>query len=435
MIEELKGAREIALRSLPLLYRPEYGFAAGMGRFDAFYTRDLERFIELAFRHPANVTLELLDRVEHSLDTAFMLQGRRPTSPKDDQALGKIIHQWQNGWTPRERIDELLKNPDWRDCLYQSKTGEREIRYYGAGDVTSGVITAAFRIAQAKQWLYGSIARDDYLGRVMPYLEAAYYHEINIADIDGDGLIESVPKNKGLLLHHTERDSDYAYDLENGVRPHPPFKYLSNNSIFLDGMDKFVKIAHLAGDSNLEKEAREIVEGGKVRYLELFWTEDLGYMVPLVYGDRKERADFISDEAIDALYYGLVGPDKARRIVSRFMQPDLQTPFGPRTRSIDSTQFAENEGPGYWNGAVWPHRVAIGAEALDRYGFHLEALELDRALGRLVRQAGCVEVSAVSRDGQQLLPYTEDGVPKACNPHLFAIGGDLARTARNQVAA
>ena len=231
-----------------------------------------------------------------------------------------------------------------------------------------------------------------------------------------------------MLRYHTERDSDFAYDLEDGRRPNSPFKHASNNSIFLAGVREFGWMAELAGETNLLHESREVFETGLARYMELFWMEEEGYMSPLVFGDQQERADIINDEAIDVLYYGLVDSDKAGRIVDRFMQPDIMTAYGPWTRSRNSSQFAENDAPAYWRGAtVWPHRIAIAAEAMEAYGYHAKAKVLDRGLGNYFRKAGLAELSVVDNSGN-LVPYTEDGAPKACNPQLFVVGAILART-------
>lgn len=426
MVSGQEILREIALQELKVLYHPEYGLAAGGGRFEAFYPRDIERFTSLVLRHPSNFSIPgIVDMIELSLDKAFDLQGQEPTSSTDDQAPGQILHQWQNGFTPPDRMEELL-NAGWTP--YINFEGITEIRYFGADDTTSGIITAAFLLAQAKKNISGLSKRDEYLSRVWSNLKAAYNHEVKIADKDGDGLIVSIPKDSRRLLHHTERDSDSAFDLEGGIRPEPPFKYLGNNSIYLDALGNFAQIAGWSGEVNLEKEARERRQGGKLKYLEKFWMEEEGYLSPLVFGDNSTRAVIFTDEAVDGLYYGLVDNHQAKRIAQRLMKPDIMTSYGPRTRSINSTQFAENGAPAYWNGTVWPHRLAMAAEGMERYGFYSEAQIMDRALGRLIKQTGCVELVAVNRFGR-LQPYTEEGRKVACKPHLFVVGAVLARTA------
>lgn len=426
MISGQEALRENALQKLDVLYHSEYGLAAGGDRFEAFYPRDIERASTLILRHPSNYSIPgILEMIELSLDNAFKLQGQEPTSSTDDQAPGKILHQWQNGFTPTERMKELLAD-GW--APYISSQGKIEIRYFGAGDTTSGIITDAFLLAQAKERIYGLSNRDEYLSRVWDNLKAAFNHEVYIADIDGDGLIESVPKDPNMLLHHTERDSSYAFDLEGGARPEPPFKYLSNNSIRLDALGNFAVIARWAGETNLEKDAIEARAKGKARYIEQFWMEEASYLSPLVFGNNLTRANIITDEAVDGLYYGLVNNDQARQIVRRLMQPDIMTNYGPRTRSINSTQFEVNGPAAYWNGTVWPHRVAMAAEGMERYGFYHDAQTMDIALSRLIKEMGCVELVAVDRFGQ-LQPYMEEGREAACNPQLFTVGAVLARTA------
>ncbi len=426
MISELEGARETATRALSLLFNPHYGFDAGIGRFQAYYPRDFERFTVLSLRHNSNFTPQLESMIELSLDTAYKLQGGEPLSPTDDQAPGKILHQWQNGWTPPERTGELFA-AGWEP--YVNEEGEKEIRYFGAGDTTSGAILTESSLAKAEELFYHSTKkRDARFDRIWPNIKRAFYHEVNYADIDGDGLIESIPKNPNLLRYHTERDSGFAYDLEDGSRPEPPFKHSSNNLIFLAAAREMEWMAKLAGEDNLVRESREVFERGLARYMDLFWMEEEGYLSPLVFGDQQKKAEIINDEAIDAMYYGLIDSDRALRIVYRFMQPDIMTRYGPLTRSRKSTQFAENGAESYWCGAtVWPHRVAIAAEAMEGYGYTAEAKVLDRFLGNYFKEAGLTELSVVDNSGN-LVPYTEDGIAKACNPQLFAVGAILART-------
>lgn len=427
MVHGPETLRERAIQALTTLYHPEYGLAAGGGRFEAFYPRDTERFTSLVFsRHPANDWIPgIVEMIERSLDSAFALQGQEPTAPTDDQAPGKILHQWQNGFTPPGRMKELL-DIGWPS--YTNSEGIMEIRYFGAGDTTSGIITAAFLLARAKGEIHGLSERDKYLSRVWSNLKAAYNHEIKIANIDGDGLIESRPKAPNLLLHHTERDSDYAFDLEGGIRPEPPFKYLSNNSIYLQALENFASIAGWLGETNIEQEAMERAQVGRIKYTEQFWMEEEGYLSPLVFGNKSTQARIITDEAVDGLYYGLVTQHQAERIARRLMSPDIMTRYGPRTRIDGSTQFAENGFPAYWNGTVWPHRVAMAAEGLAGYGFNAETKTMDQALGRLISEKGCVELVAVDRSGQ-LQAYMEKGEEAACDPQLFAVGAVLARTA------
>lgn len=426
-IEIADTARSIAINSMDSLHHPVFGLKAGVPLFDALFGRDIHRYIRLAFSRLKNLQIPrllysailALDKLEETQATAVI--------PDWEAAPGKIIHQWMNGFTPPSALEELKKG-GWP--VFINSEGSSELRYFGGDDATPGYIDAVAIVAQALAIVDSPKRRDEFLGRKWPSLQAAYYHQVDFADIDGDGLVESVPHNKKTLFHLTERDSDYAYDLESTrrrIRPYPPFKYLGTNCLNAEAMQKLSWMATLVGESNLAKDAFEFHQTAKAKITEVFWNKDTSYPTPLIFGEGK-RADFISDEAVDGLWYGIFDQEQARMIVNRVMQPDMLTPWGLRSRSSESSRFYANGAKAYWNGGVWTHRTAIAAEALSKYGFTAEAEILDACLRAIVTKKGCVEVASVDRR-YNLDAYREKRRPKACSPQLFAVGGVLARTA------
>lgn len=424
-LEMADTARSIAINDTGLLHHPVFGLKAGIPLFDALFGRDLHRFVRLTFSRPQNLYLpRLLDSSILALDKLEETQATQ-VIPDWEATPGKILHQWMNGFTPPKVLEELKKD-GWP--VFTNSENSNELRYFGADDTTPGYIDAVAIVAQALAVVDSPKRRDEFLARKLPSLKAAYYHQVKFADIDGDGLVESVPHNKNTLLHLTERDSDNSYDLEDGTRPYAPFKYLGNNCLNAEAMGKMSWIATLAGEANLAKEALEFHQTAKAKIREVFWDKDTSYPTPLIFGEGI-KADFISDEAVDGLWYSIFDQEQADMIVKRIMRPDMLTPWGIRSRSSESRRFYANGAKSYWNGGVWTHRTAIAAEALSHYGFGAEAEILDVCLGAVViRKKGCVEVSSVDRR-HKLDDYREKRIPKACLPQLFAAGGVLARTA------
>lgn len=424
-LEIADTARSIAINDMESLHHPIFGLKAGIPRFDALFGRDAHRFVRLAFSSPQNLRLPgVLNSAILALDKLEALQTTEAI-PDWEAAPGKILHQWMNGFTPPSVL-EGLKRDGWP--VFTNSEGSNELQYFGADDTTPGYIDAVAIVAQALAVVDSPKRRDEFLARKLPSLKAAYYHQVKSADIDGDGLVESVPHNKNTLLHLTERDSNNSYDLEDGTRPYAPFKYLGNNCLNAEAMRQMSWIATLVGEANLAKEALEFHQTAKSRIREVFWDQDTAYPTPLIFGEGR-RADFISDEAIDGLWYGIFDQEQARMIVNRVMRSDMLTPWGIRSRSSESRKFYANGARSYWNGGVWTHRTAIAAEALSQYGFGAEAEILDACLGAVVvRKGGCVEVISVDRK-YNFDDYREKRIPRACLPQLFAAGGVLARTA------
>lgn len=406
------------------LQNPNFGLSAGIPWFNGLFGRDILVFTKLVLSKTANLRIPgLLDSIIFSLDMLERWQSY-DFVPVTEAEPGKIPHQWMNGFTPPGVLDGLEKG-GWP--VFTKSTGERELVYYGSGDSTSRYISGVADVGRALEQLTDSSReRDLYLARKFPSVKLAYHHQMTSADIDGDGLIETVPHNHNALLHHTERDNNDAYTLEHGTTPNPPYKYLSNNCHRSEGFENVSWMATLAGEVNLAKEAKEMHLASKALIREKFWVKEWGYPTSLVFADGR-KADFISDEALDGMWCGIWDEDQARQIVDRIFQPDMMTPYGQRGRSAFSRQFHINGPKAYWDG-VWGHRVAIAAEAFERYGFYNEAIDIDRRLENLVTRKGFVELVSVDRKGH-LFDYTEHGIPKACNPQLWTVGGILARTA------
>lgn len=422
-LEVADTARNIAINSMESLCHPVFGLKAGVPRFDALFGRDIHRFIRLAFSRPQNLQIPgllassmlALDKLEETQATDLI--------PDWEAAPGKIIHQWMNGFTPPAVLEGLEKG-GWP--VFINSEGSNELRYFGGDDVTPGYIDTVAIVAQALAIIDSTKRRDEFLAKKFPSLEAAFCHQVNLADIDGDGLVESVPHNKKTLFHMTERDADNAYDLEDGSRPYPPFKYLGTNCLNAEAMGKMSWMATLAGKDDLAKEALEFHQTAKSRIRERFWDKGDFYPTSLIFGEG-ERADVVSDEPVDGLWYGIFDQEQARMIVDRVMQPDMLTPWGIRSRSSESRRFYANGAKAYWNGGVWTHRTAIAAEALNQYGFSAQAAILRACLKAVVIRKGCVEVTSVDMKNH-LDAYREKKIPKACLPQLFAVGGVLALT-------
>lgn len=426
MLAELREIRHLAEEDLPKLYNPSFGWIAGIGNHEAFYGRDSEEFADLSLTYLENLKIPgIIEISEQSLDTLEKLQAKEKNPEWEVDYPGKILHEWRNGFTPRERSEEL-RDHGWP--FFKNTEDQWELRYYGGGDETPRYIMAVATLARAKEVVGGVIARDEYIERKLPSVLAAYSHQIRSADASGVGLIWDSPNNPKALLHHTERDSNNAFDLEDGTRPESPFLYFGNESKYLRALREFAWMTHLLGKDDLAKDAAERYRKGRKSFINLFWMKEHGYPAPLVFGNDLKRAEFISDEAMDGLYYRIFDHHQARLTAERFMQADIMTPLGPRSRSSESSQFYVNGGKAYWNGGVWPLRAAIAAEGMERYGFYQYAEQLDQALVAMIKRKGNVELGAVDRLGH-LYDYKENGKVAACNPHLFTLGAVFARSA------
>lgn len=439
LAEKSAAQRSEALRELETLYYPQYGgYAAGVGRYEAVYPRDLAITTKLVLHRfgrlqppvsePPQLQSEIYtfaQRAEKALDTIATLQGKEsfPGQPLNEERKGRILHEWRNGFTPRERLVEL-KEAGWP--VMTKDDGSMEMFYFGAGDTTSRFITTVAILARLKDATISFQERDRYIDKMWPNVVAAYQHETELADTSGYNLIDSTPQNSFALWNHTEKDSDFSYVTEEGLIPRPPYVFLSNNCHYLEGLAEIAWMAERKGEKTLAKDARGRYIQGTADLQRLFWMEDQQYLSPLIDGEGRQ-VKIITDDALDGLWCGVFEQTYADKVIKRLLKPDMLTPWGIRSRSEDSNGFRINGAKAYWKGAVWTHRQAIAAIGFENYGWIDEARTVDERLGKLVAAKGQVELVCIDRQGN-LQDYKERGKAAACNPQLFAVAAVVART-------
>ena len=110
------------------------------------------------------------------------------------------------------------------------------------------------------------------------------------------------------------------------------------------------------------------------QFNEAFWDEETGFYAFALDGDKRKVMTVASNPG-HCLWSGIVPQERAERIVSRLMQPDMRSGWGIRTLSSQHAAFNPFS---YQNGAVWPHDNGLIALGFRRYGFAKEAAQLIR---------------------------------------------------------
>ncbi|HEY5301561.1 MAG TPA: trehalase family glycosidase, partial [Acetobacteraceae bacterium] len=150
------------------------------------------------------------------------------------------------------------------------------------------------------------------------------------------------------------------------------------------------------------------------RFNEAFWDEESGFYAYLLDGEKRPVLSVASNPG-HCLFCGIVPPDRAARVVARFMEPDMNSGWGLRTLSAKHPAFNPYS---YQNGSVWPHDNGIIVEGFKRYGFHAEAAAIAR---QIVDAAGHFQMSQVPElyagvqreDGGFPVQYLGANVPQA----------------------
>jgi len=434
MTPELRSeVRQGAIADLGQVIDSEFGIlASGSGRFRGVdFNRDKFTSIILALSKDQGDLISLI------IDAA--IQGQRLSikyegsefDPTRGEAPGRKHHEIHTHRSPQDRLADLKDN-GWP--VDESPEGLLSMKNYFAGDTTPMHNISVGVVANSILKTRGLDAERAYLQEMYPSVVSGLRHNIEIEDIDGDGLIESYPKNSMCLLNYTWKDSNSAYIGEDGVTPKPPYKYLSNNAYFLWSLRESARIASKLGYNDVAADFLDRYQRSRETYHRKFWDPKTRVFAPIIDGGGK-KVVFIADDVLDGLWAKIIYPEFVPTVISRLWQPDMLTDWGPRTRSSNSSQFAENGEHSYHNGLVWPHRIRIAAEGADNYGYSEFADDLDTRAANLEKVVGRVECVSVSRDNTTLVAYMENSREVACKPQAWAVNGTLARTAAKTAAA
>ncbi|MCR4324405.1 MAG: hypothetical protein NUV69_01825 [Candidatus Curtissbacteria bacterium] len=420
----LQKLRNDAILELALVEGGAVGlWASGEGRYKAFFSRDAFISIILALsKNQGDLTPRLVKAAIRCQKTAIKFEGKL-LNDVSEEAPGKKPHEVHFAASPQDRL-AMLRDNGWP--VHLNDDGTLGMVYYGAGDANSLFTISVGVVARAIEKIDPDEALR-YMRKMWPSIERGLKHDMMIADIDGDGLIESNPKNKKALLNHTWKDSNEAYIDEEGNLPPAPYKYLTNNCHFVWALKEASVIARKLGYP-VWRELRLRHKTSKKKLVDTFWSDKLNFMLPLVDG-RGRQLEIVTDDAADALWAKLLDREMAKIVARRLTRKDMLTPRGIRTRSSKSMQFAANGIGSYHNGLVWPHRTMILAQGAQRYGWRKLARDLNSRISLVLLEHGNIECVGVSKGGQKSYLYMENGVSAACKPQCWAVFGTLGFTA------
>lgn len=429
--EQHETSYQAAIQDLCSCIDPEIGFKASgkkekgpNNRFDGVYTRDFSETLEETVRYadtallrlvipPAQRTVDLIvSKIGEKVD---LETGERPGKPPHEILTTKSNQEWLSRLTGNFPVRTVSDGPE-AGLLYMDN--------YFADDAPSELRNAICNVANGLLRLSGIDKARAYGKTKWPVVVETLEYDLRQGDIDGDGLLESDPPPEQILKNPTFKDSGRAFVDEDGQMPEGPRKYLRNNIVFADSLRKCAELASNIGyqtdADNLMRRYQEL----RRKIQEVFWRGEDRYFAPAVYSTGK-RAVFVGEDAVEGLWRGLYSREVAFAVLQRLAQPDINTPWGPRTRSINSAQFKENGPDSYHNGLVWPQEGDKAAEGAMQYGFRdFALLFLGESLAYRQVQ-GNSECGSVPVDNSGLFDYEEDGIPVAGKPHAWSAGGSI----------
>lgn len=424
--ETLVALRESAAEDIKRVVDPQVGIeASGSGRFErTHFGRDAdESIIEANEENQGSLALQIIDASLKTLETQIKYEGVA-SNPITGEKEGRKAHEVHTPESPQDWLRGLAKDPRWEPMIIRYPDGSLGMINYLSDDVTSKHVVAVSKTEEAVTRYWGDSG--PFVERHWPSAKRGLLHDNSIADTHGLGLI--VSEEYGPLKNRVFKDSDKAYVDEDGNIPPPPYIYLGVNSFYYWAQVEGARLAKMAGDYDFSKECEDRARHLKYLINNLFWSEKLNFLVPLIDGEM-EQDEIVTDDAVDPLWAQVLNYDKARTVLWRLRQPDMLNDWGLYTRSSNSRMFAVNGAEAYHNGPNWPKRTKQAAKGAEKYGFFSIARDLDRRAFSLEQMVGRKELVPIARDGKALLIYKENGVPVANDPMAWEIFSTLGRTA------
>jgi len=229
---------------------------------------------------------------------------------------------------------------------------------------------------------------------------------------------DSSSTSKQRLINQGWKDSGDAIVNADGNIANPPialvevqgYAYRAKLAI----ADLFERVDEPQRAALLRQEAERL----RQRFNHSFWLDDLSYYALALQADGKPAA-VVSSNPGQALWSGIVDPEKAALTAKRLMADDLFCGWGVRTLSAKERAYNPLS---YHLGSVWPHDNSLIAAGLRRYGFDEAALRVYNGLSQAAIHFKAYQLPELfcgfdQRDYHIPVPY-----PVADHPQAWASG-------------
>jgi len=293
------------------------------------------------------------DISEDILRTLAHYQGKEVNDFRDEEP-GKILHELRFG-----ELTALHKTP--------------HNPYYGTADSTPLFLIL---LHEVYRWTGNK--------KLVNELKEAALNALkwmdDYGDLDGDGYIEYHKRSNSSqgLNNQCWKDSWNSMLFSDGHMAQSPMA-----AVEIQGYQYRARlcVAELAetvwNDTTLAQKLNQQADTLKKKFNRDFWIDDKGGYFALALDKDKKPVDSMTSNMGQLLWSGIVDKDKADKVVSQLMNPDMFSGYGIRSMSKQDEGFDPIE---YHNGTVWPHDNSFIAEGLINYGYRDEANQIIQAL-------------------------------------------------------
>jgi glycogen debranching enzyme len=270
---------------------------------------------------------------------------------------------------------------DWRDAEpgkmpHEIRFGElahfKEVPhtpYYGSADVTP-----LYLITLHEAWMWTGDhellrTHRDTARRCLEWID-------RYGDLDGDGFQEYRTRSALGYENMGWKDAGDAVVYPDGSQVEQPKALCELQGYVFDAWMRSAQMFDALGEPAEAQLLRTKAMALRTRFEQRFWCEDLGCFAFGLDGEKRPIRTIASNVG-HCLWSGIVGRERASRVVARLLEPDMWSGWGIRTLSADNPAF---DPVSYHRGSVWPHDNGTLALGFKRYGYSAEAGRLARDL-------------------------------------------------------
>jgi glycogen debranching enzyme len=195
-------------------------------------------------------------------------------------------------------------------------------------------------------------------------------------DLDGDGFQEYQTRSSAGYENQGWKDSGEAVVYPDGSLVEGPKALCELQGYVFDAWNRMAEIYDFLGRQERARSLRAKAKELFTRFNQAFWDEATGFYAYCLDGEKKKVLTVASNPG-HCLWSRIVPQERARRVVSRLLQPDMWSGWGIRTLSSQNPAYNPLS---YQRGSVWPHDNGIIAIGFRQYGFAEEAAKVAHAV-------------------------------------------------------
>ena len=259
----------------------------------------------------------------------------------------------------------------------------------------------------------------DLLESIWPNVLAALDWIDQYGDADHDGFVEYQARSEKGLIHQGWKDSHDAVFHSDGTLADAPIALCEVQAYVYGARLAAARIAESFGQTELAQKQIRQAQSLQQRFESEFWDDNLGSYV-LALDANKKPCRVLTSNAGQALFTGIVSPERAARLATTLLDENLFCGWGIRTVASNEIRYNPMS---YHNGSVWPHDNSLIAAGLARYGYREQAGQL---LAAILDASTFMELNRLPElfCGFHKRPGVEGPTlyPVACSPQAWSAG-------------